>query len=331
MAFFASASGFADTWAQGVGVFACSIASFAFTVFFVGFTFWDRWEHLERLGLDLSRAFAGFNAFSVIITEMTFFAGAAGHADTRAHGIGVFTSTIASFALTVFFVDAAHLRLDGHGFGRGHAARFRMNAHALFVFQESGLAETTDHAVLGAYGARVRVGAGGRARGSTTEEDFVFFALTNFWWVSEELHGWSVAFGGGHACATGVTQMTFVTKASDDAILGAYGARVGIGAGWGASGAAGIEKFVIRAFGFGLRKLHGDFVVRCLAFLRAYAFTFGVLQISRFTETTDHTLEGTHGIRFRMSAIGYAGGSTCQIFGIGAAFFIDGKSRGGDS
>jgi len=262
---------------------------------------------------------------------MTFFASATGHADTRADGVGIFARAIASFALTVFFVIATHLSLDGHGFGRGHAARFRMDAHAVFVFQESGFAEATDDAIASADRARVRVGAGGWARGSTTEEDFVFFALTDFWWISEELHGRGVAFGLGHAHATGVSQMTFVTEASDDAVLGANWARVGIGAGRGASRAAWIEKFIFRAFGFGLRELHGDFVVWCIAFLRAYAFTVGVLQESFITETTHHTLEGTHDRWLRVGTIGYAGGSTCQIFGIGAAFFIGGKSRGGDS
>jgi hypothetical protein len=206
-----------------------------------------------------------------------------------------------------------------------------MNAHAVFVFQKSGFAEAADDAIASADRARVRVGAGGWTRGSATEEDFVFFALTEFWRISEELDDWSVAFGLGHAYAASVSQMTFVTEASDDAVLGANGARVGIGAGGGASRAAWIEKFIFRAFGFGLRELHGDFVVWCLAVLRAYAFTIGVLQESFFTETTHHALECTHDRWLRVGTIGYAGGSTCQIFGIGAAFFIDWKSRGGNS
>jgi hypothetical protein len=60
--------------------------------------------------------------------------------------------------------------------------------------------------------------------------------------------------------------MTFVTKTSDDAVLGANRAGFGIGAGWGASGSARVEKFVGRAFWFGLRELHGDFVVWRVAF-----------------------------------------------------------------
>lgn len=68
-----------------------------------------------------------------------------------------------------------------------------------------------------------------------------------------------------------------------------------------------------------------------LAFFHAYTFTFGVLQESLFTETTDDTLEGTNSWWLRISTIWYAGGSASQKFGVGTAFLIDGKSRGGDS
>lgn len=228
---FACASGFADTWAQWVGIFASAITAFALTVFFIFFAFLDRWEHLERFRLNLSRAFAGFNAFSIIITEMTFFACAAGNADTWAQGVGIFARSIASFALTEFFILATYRSSDGHSFGGRHAASFRMNAHAVFVFQESGFAEATDDAIASADRARMRVGACGRASGTATEENFVFFALRQFWWISEELHGWGIAFGRWHAHATSIAQMTFITKASDDAVLGANRARVRIGAG----------------------------------------------------------------------------------------------------
>jgi hypothetical protein len=331
---FASASSFADTWAQWIGVFARAIATFALTVFFVDVAGGIRGEHHDVIDrVNLGRAFEDGNAFSTsVFTEMTFFASAAGDADTWADGVGFLARSIASFALTEFFVLTAHfLVLHGHDFGGRHAAIFRLNADAVFVFQEPGFAEATDDAIAGAFGARVRVGARGRAGGSTTEEDFVFFALRNLWWKSEELHVFSgTAFGGWHADATTISQMTFVAEASDDAVLGANWAWMGIGAGGRAGGAAGIEKFVVRAFWFGLRELHGDFVVR-LAFLRAYTFTFGVLQETFLTETTDHTLEGTHCRWFGMSTIRYAGGSTSQKDGVGTAFFIDGKSRGGDS
>jgi len=289
------------------------------------------WEHHERFWLNLSRTFAGGNAFSIIIAEMTFFASAARNADTGAQGVGVFAGAITSFALTVFFVITTHRGLHGHYFGSWHAASFRMNAHTLFVFQESRFAEATDDAVASADRARVRVGACGWACGSTRLENFVFFALREFWWISEELHGWGIAFGGWYADATSISQMTFFAEASDDTIFGANWARVGIGAGGGARGAAWIEKFIVWAFWFGLRELHGDLVVTGLAILRGYTFTLGILQVSLVTETTDDTLEGTHGWFFGVSTIWDASGSTCQKFGIGTAFFIDGKSRGGDS
>jgi len=171
-----------------------------------------------------------------------------------------------------------------------------MNAHTVFIFQESGFAEATDDAVAGADRARVRVGAGGRARCSTTEENFIFFAIRNFWWISEKLHGFrSIALFGFDAHTASISQKTFFAEASDDAIFGANWAWMGIGAGGGASGATRIEKFIVWAFWFiDLRELHGDFVMTGITFLRAHTFTEGVFQESLFTETADHTLEGTY-------------------------------------
>jgi len=198
--------------------------------------------------------------------------------------------------------------LNGHGFGSWDAARFRLNAHALFVFQESRFAEATDDAVASADRARVRVGAGGRASGSTTKEDFVFFALRDFWWISEELHGFmSIALGGWHADATSISQMTFFAEASDNAVLGANRARMWVGAGGGAGRAAWIENFIVGTLGLSLRKLHGDFVVTGLAFNLTYTFTFSVFQESGLTETTDDALESTHGRWLGVGTIGYAG------------------------
>jgi hypothetical protein len=274
---FASASRFADTWAQWVWVLAGAIATLALTVFFIGFALLDRWEHHERFRLDLSRALAGLNAFTSLISEMTFLASAARDADTWAQGVGVLARSIASFALTEYFVIATHLRCNGDDLGSWHAASFRMNAHTVFVFQESGFAKATDDAIASADRARVRVGAGGRAGGSASFEHFIFFALRNFWWISEHLHSLGVALSGWHADATSISQMTFITEASDDALFGANWAWIGVSAGGGASGAAGIEKFIVWAFWFGLRKLHGDIVVTGLAFFKAYTFTFGVL------------------------------------------------------
>jgi len=230
----ASASGFADTWAQGVGFRAGTIATFALTEFFVLLALLDWWEHHERFRLNLSWAFKFGNAFSGVITEMTFFAGAARNADTWAQGVGVLAASIASFALTVFFIITTYLGCHGRGFGGWHAASFRMNAYTIFVFQESGFAEATDDAVAGADRARMRISASGWAGGSAGEENFVFFALREFWWVSEELHSWGIALVGWHTGATGIAQMTFIAEASDDALFGANWARVWVSAGGGA-------------------------------------------------------------------------------------------------
>jgi len=77
--------------------------------------------------------------------------------------------------------------------------------------------------------------------------------------------------------------------------------------------------------------LHRDFVVRTLAFTSWHAFAFSVLQESFFAETTDDTLAGTESSRFLIGAIGGTSGAAGEEFGIRTAFFIDGKSRFGDS
>jgi len=108
--FFASASDdavlCADRARMGIGAcgWACSSAR---QENFVGFAFRDWWEHHERL--NLSRAFAGLNAFSGIISEHSLFASASWFADTRAQGVGIFARTIATFALTEFFIFLAWL------------------------------------------------------------------------------------------------------------------------------------------------------------------------------------------------------------------------------
>jgi len=167
---------------------------------------------------------------------MTLFASATRNADTWANRVRVFAGSIASFALTVFFTVATHLWLDGHGFDGWHAASFRTDADAVFIFQKSGFAEATDDAIASADRARMWVGARGWASGSASEEHFVVFALRHFRGISEKLHGFGgIAFGGRHANAASISQMTFIAEATDDAVLGANRARIWIGAGWSAS------------------------------------------------------------------------------------------------
>jgi hypothetical protein len=134
--FFASASCFAYTRAQWIGILARAIATFALTEFFVGIACFHRWEHHERFGLDLGGTFTGFNAFSIIVAEMTFFAGASGFADTWAQGVGVLAGTIASFAFAVYFVDFAfrdwweHLERLGLDLGRAFTG---FNAFSIII------------------------------------------------------------------------------------------------------------------------------------------------------------------------------------------------------
>jgi len=332
MTLFASATSFADTRAQGVGVFARSVASFALTIFFVHFAFGHWWEHHERQGLRLGIAFAGLNTFSGFRSQMSFFASASGNADAGANRVRVFARSVASFAFTVFFVIAAHLSFHRHSFDGRHAAIFRINASAVFVFQVTGFAKATDDAVASADWARVRVGAGGRASGAAGQENFVLFAGGDFRGEGEHFDGLNgFALAGWYARALSISQKTFFAEASDDAIFGAHRVGMGVGAGGCACGAAWIENFVVRACRFTAWHLHGDLVMTSLAILRDHTFSIGVLQESFLTETTDHTLEGTHFRWFGIGAIRDASGSAIEKFGVGAAFFIYWKSRGGDS
>jgi len=309
----------AGGWAGGTA----RVEDFVFTAF----RGW--WQHHERgvHWVDF-RALLSQDAFAVgASAEMSWFAGAALDADARAQGVGVIAGAVAALALTEFFVVAAHLRWQRHGFGGRNAAADRWHAHAVFVFQVAGFAEAADDALERAHLAGVRVGAGRGAGGSTRHKKFVFFALRDLRRVGEEhWAGISIALGGWHAESAFVSQVAGLAEASDDAVLGADGARVGVGAGRGAGGAAGLEFFIVGALGS--FEVHGGLLGSGLAFLRAHAFTHGVLQESLFTETTDDALEGTNFGFFRMGAIRDAGGAARLEYGISAAFLF-GKSRDG--
>ena len=132
----------------------------------------------------------GRDAFAIETSaEMSFLAGATGDTDARADGIGFITGAVASFALTVFFIFLASVWHKRHGRCGWDTALFRWNAHALFVLQVAGFAEATNDALQSACWAWLWISAGWSAGRSATQEDFVFFALTQFWWVSEEHHG----------------------------------------------------------------------------------------------------------------------------------------------
>jgi len=224
---------------------------------------------LERFRLNLSGAFTGFNAFAGFRTDMSFFAGATGNADPRAHWVRVLARTIASFALTEFFVvPSAHFRWHSDGIFWSDTAVGRCDANALFVFQIAGFAEAANYALHGADIARMGIGAGGGASGATRHEDFVVFALRNFRWIGEEHVRLSSSFAGTgfYAGTLSVSQITFLAEATDDTVAGADRARVWVRAGGRTSGTAWLEHFVGWALGSGLGYLHGEFVDWCLAF-----------------------------------------------------------------
>lgn len=213
---------------------------------------------MERLRLDLSVAFTGFDALAGFRSQKAAFAGAAGNADARAQRVRVLARTVATFALTEFFVLTAHARLDRDGVFGTSAAVLGGDARALFVLQEAGFAEAADDALFGAH-ARLRVLAGRRASGAARQEDLVFFAFRQFRRIGEEhVVLSSIAFAGLDADALIVPQIALIAEASDHAVLGADRARVGVGAGGRASGAARFEVFVGRAFGSGVGFLHGN-------------------------------------------------------------------------
>jgi hypothetical protein len=318
----------ADTRAERVGVGAGAVAAFALTEFLVLAANLG-WQRHDRNGWHWG-ALLSQDALAVgAIAEVTFLAGAAGDADTRADGVGVVAGAVAALALTEFLVLAAHLGWHRHGFGSRNAAGFRWHAHAVFVFQVAGLAEAADHALHGAHRAGMWVGAGRGAGGSARHENFVLFALRDLRRVGEERGGLrGFALVGWHAEAEFGSQVTWLAEASDDAVLGADRAGMGVGAGRGAGGAAGLEFFVVGALGD--FEFHGGFLGSGLAFLRAHAFTLGVLQESLLAETVHDALEGTEFGWFRIGAIRHAGGAACQENGISAAFLFW-KSRDGDS
>jgi hypothetical protein len=209
---------------------------------FVLTAFRDWGEHHERIWLWDRRAFAGRNAFAGFGSNVSLFAGATRDADTRADWIRVRARTIASFALTVFFVVAAFVHRHRNSFGSWYAAFFRLDAHALFVFQESRFAEASDDAVLGAGGVWVGFGAGRSASGAASEEHFIVFALRHFRWVGEKHVGlgsfrdlqttydFVVAFVRRHAFSVGVLQESLFTETALDTLHGAKDWRLWISA-----------------------------------------------------------------------------------------------------
>lgn len=117
---------------------------------------------------------------------MSFLASAACDADAGADGIGLVAGAVAAFAFTIFFIVAAHLWWHRSGIGGGYTTFLSRNAHTVFVLQVAGFAEAADHALTSAHWAWMWFSAGRGAGGTTTQEHFVFFALSQFRWIGEE-------------------------------------------------------------------------------------------------------------------------------------------------
>jgi len=122
--------------------------------------FGHRWEHHERSRVDFRALFLRDTTAVGTTANVSLLARATGDADTRADRIRLVAGTVATFARTEFFVLAADLRRDRDGFGGRTAAFHGLDARAFFVLQVAGFAETTDHALLGAHGTGMRIGAG---------------------------------------------------------------------------------------------------------------------------------------------------------------------------
>jgi hypothetical protein len=190
--------------------------------------------------------------------------------------------------LTEFFILTANWCWHGRGFGSGNTAFLRWNAHALLILQETWLAEASDDALLSA-DAWMGVGAGGFACRSTRQEQLVVFALRYFGWIGEE-RDWfgSIAFSGGHADSIGISQMSFLAEATDNAILGAEGAWLWVCAGGSASRATFQEFFIIGTYREGtVWNLERNFGMGfAITFISTHAFAFLVLHESFLAEAT---------------------------------------------
>jgi len=97
----------------------------------------------------------------------------------------------------------------------------------LSVLQESLIAEATDDAVASADGARMGIGAGGRASGTAGQEALVFTAFRD-WWQHHERRRWGGrrAFAGLNALAFFRTQVAGFASATGFA--NARAQRVGV-------------------------------------------------------------------------------------------------------
>lgn len=263
----------------------------------IGWAFGGWWHHHHLDGIGLRACFL-WDAQSIrAAAQMPLLACTTGDADTWADGVGIVARSIASFALTEFFILLADLWWQWHGHLGWYTTLFRWYTHAFLVLQETWFAETANHALQSASWAWMGISTRWGARRSARHEYFVLFALCQFWWVSEVDLSHSLALSGWHAHTLGISQMSLLAEASNNAVLGAYWTWMWVGAVRSTGRTTSLEFFIVGAC-WELKSgwdLHGDFVVGLsITFARSYAFALFVLQVSFLTETADHALKGTH-------------------------------------
>jgi len=261
----ACATGDADTRTDGIGLVAGTIATFAWTEFFI------LAAHLRcnRYGVGgRSAAILGLHAHALFVLQEAGLAEAADNALFGAHGAGMrvgagWSAGGAARQEDLVVLALTHFRWVGeeHGFlvSRGLAV-FAFNALTSGVADVWMLADARG----GAFGVlaflrhlrvsvdheRQRSTACGHAIQLTTailfaDEHFVIAAFRDRWEHHECFR--SFALMSRHADAKRVSQVSLLAEAADDAVLGAHIAWARVGAGRSASRTASLEFFIVRA------------------------------------------------------------------------------------
>lgn len=211
-----------------------------------------------------------------------------------------------SLVTTLFDEDFA-LR-QAHVWGKHHGGHWLgclavggSDADAIFVPQESFLAEAPDDAVPGADGAWMWIGAGGRACSAAGVEDFILWAL----WLGEG--GWGLALFFGDALAMGTSsEMSLLACATRDA--DEWANWVGFIAG-AVTALALTVFFIVTA--------HLDF-----ALVGWHAQAFAVLQVSWLAEATNDALESADWAWIGVGTGRMTGGSTGQEHFVGCTVVL---------
>jgi hypothetical protein len=269
-------------------------------------------------------AFLAFNAVSFAVADVGMFANASrllGHVQAllghlrgavdherqwgsaRGHAVQLSADWIVDVDLTV---ARAFLDWDSWGgfhLSQGASASVGGDAFAHGVLQVSFLAEASNHAVLGADWAWVRVVAGGWAGGAAGVEDLVLAALVG--WQHHELSwldSWALFFW--HAATIAVAQVSLFAGTAGNADSRADW----VGALAGAVAAFALAPFLILTADASWWHGHG-FFGRNAATFSLDAFALFVLQVAGFAEAADDALASADWARARVGAGRGAGGA----------------------